>query len=124
MRSGDALYAYGGASGSDYDDCPVEIETPFLDVDKPATSKMFTGIDLAAWADNGAWEIRATYEINNETASDMTANIYEPSFDEGAIGLEGVSTHILLRLKHEAQGSAMISAMAVHYRSKAADKAN
>jgi len=46
-RSGNNLYSLGGETGQTYDSTTVEIQLPFLDAQKPATNKDFSGIDLS-----------------------------------------------------------------------------
>jgi hypothetical protein len=113
FRSGDNLYAYGGDDNNTYDSCEVEVQTSCLHVDKPASSKGFTAIDVAAW---GGWQVKVNFDPNRLDAWDQTAFIDEPTYGPGGmIGLEGVSTHITLNLKNQAAGPAILGNIACHY---------
>jgi hypothetical protein len=113
FRSGDDLYVYGGVDGITYDGCEVSVEVPPLAAGKPATMKMFTGIDLAAW---GEWSVYAGFDPNVPSAKDPVAINLQPTVGLlGAVALQGASTHISLTLSNKAEGSALLSSIVIHY---------
>lgn len=127
IRSGDTVYLYGDASNptaaldnytplatsdAEYDDVEVVVETPMLDFKTPATSKLFSGIDVAA---EGVWTIEACPDPLNPTVYTTVAVIDQPTYSLARIPYEATSTHIALRATCQSAGFARLGAMAVHY---------
>lgn len=112
MRSGDSVYALGGADGNEYDDCDVEAELPFLDLDDPGTHKTLMAIDVAC---DGVWKIEIALDHRNPTVRDDVATIGDSTFREYAVGLEGYTTHMALRFTRKAAGSARLGTVLIHY---------
>lgn len=114
MRSGNKIYQLGGEDFLAYDDTPLIIETPFLDVRTPATAKDFTSIDIAA---------RGTFDV--EVASDPTEpDLFRPvaegvtnsTFKQLTIPLTVSATHIKLRITSRNDGYARIGKIIIHFK--------
>lgn len=115
------VYAYGRdqyGNQNIYDSSPVDLEFPFHGGDNPATEKQFTGLDAAAAGD---WSVYAAYNPENPTAEDYLGMFQGPSFEQGRFPMEGVATHMSLRLRHQAYGPATLSNLIIHYKVGKAD---
>lgn len=107
----DQVWAYGGTSQETYDNCPVEIILPYHGGEQPATFKRFQGIDAAA---DGEWDVYVSLDPTTG-AEDYCGKIIGPTFLQGSFKLEGVSTHISLRLRSTVSGPLTLSNMVIHY---------
>ena len=105
------VWAYGGTDQQTYDDCPIEIVLPYHGGEQPATFKRFQGIDAAA---EGVWDVYASLDPTTG-AEDYCGKIIGPTFLQGSFHLEGVSTHISLRLRSSVTGPLILSNMVIHY---------
>jgi hypothetical protein len=113
VRSGDDIYLYGGESGTDYgDDYLVDGQIPFLDGQRPATTKEFSGIDAAL---EGEWKVYAYLDPTRPTARATVGTLDRSTFGKSQIGLVGSSTHCSLRLTHKGAGPAKIGSLVIHY---------
>lgn len=111
-RSGNDLYALGGLSGEEYDDCEVVVQLPFLDAGKSATFKNLTGMDMAA---EGKWTVQMALDPNKPTTFDQVGVVTKTTYTDGRLSLTGFSTHFSPRFVCQSAGSAKISNLAVHY---------
>jgi hypothetical protein len=125
MRQGEELVVYGGVAsgtnpfdfnvpvnqGTPHGSEVVEVVTPFLDLDKPATTKKWDGIDIAAI---GTWEVQVNPDPNREDEWLTVARITRSTFYEERIPLDMESTHIALRLLSSGSGEAKLMSLAVH----------
>lgn len=111
-RSGNDLYALGGRTGSEYDDCEVVVQLPFLDAGKSATFKNLTGMDAAV---EGKWQVQVALDPNKPTTFDDVGVIAKTTYTDGRMSLTGYSTHFSPRFVCNTQGAAKISNLAVHY---------
>jgi hypothetical protein len=105
------VWAYGGTNQQTFDACPVEIVLPYHGGEQPATFKRFQGLDAAA---EGQWDVYASLDPTTG-AEDYCGKIIGPTFLQGAFALEGVSTHISLRLRSSVAGPLILSNMVIHY---------
>ena len=105
------VWAYGGTDQETYDDCPVEVVLPYHGGEQPATFKRFQGLDAAA---EGQWDVYASLDPTTG-AEDYCGKIIGPTFLQGSFALEGVSTHISLRLRSSVTGPLILSNMVIHY---------
>lgn len=111
-RSGQNLYSLGGASGDTYDSSVVEVQMPFIDASKPATSKDFTGIDLVC---TNKWEVSIATDPTDISLQETVATIDRTTYGLGRASLVGYSTHIAPKLTCNSNGSAKIGNLAIHY---------
>jgi len=105
------IYAYGGIGQATYDASAVEIILPYHGGEQPATFKRFQGIDAAA---EGEWDVYVSLDPTTG-AEDYCGKINGPTFLQGAFNLDGVSTHISLRLRSSVSGPLILSNMVIHY---------
>lgn len=111
-RSGNDLYAYGGASGLEYDNSEVVVQLPFLDAGRTATYKTLQGMDVAC---EGKWEVDIALDPNKPTEFDVVGTVYRATYTDGRMSLQGFSTHFSPRLINNTAGAAKLSNLAVHY---------
>jgi len=112
LRSGNKIYLYGGNSGSEYDSCPVVVELPYLDANKPGTFKSVNGVDITC---QGTWKVFMGFDYTNANARDEIATFTQPSFALGKIPATGIGTHIGVRLTSEHPGYSRLANVLVHY---------
>lgn len=112
IRSGDDLYLFGGKTGLEYDDSPVEVRFPFLDAGKPATNKMFEALDTTV---EGVWTVKAAFNYNAPDAEELLGTISEPTWSFGRFAMQGVATHVSMRFYNNSTGPATLSNAAIHY---------
>lgn len=113
LRSGDAIYVYGGLTPAlTYDATESEVWFPFLDANKPTDEKTWTAVDAAV---RGTWEVRMGFNVNNEDASDKIATITETTYGYRSIPAQGRSTHASLRMRSQGEGYAKLGAAVIHY---------
>tara|TARA_R110002153_G_scaffold272486_1_gene441225 strand:+ start:944 stop:3013 length:2070 start_codon:yes stop_codon:yes gene_type:complete len=111
-RSGNALYSLGGSTGQTYDSSTVEIQLPFLDAAKPATSKDFTGIDLSC---TNQWTVYVSTDPTDITINQEIATIDRTTYGLGRATFSGYSTHLAPKLVCTSAGAAKIGNLALHY---------
>ena len=118
MRATDGkLFRYGSPGGLVYDSCPVQILTPFLGFEKPTSFKNYQGFDAICDNDPGStWNVEASFDPSvDPTPYDQICVLDGPSTMEGRIPISGRSTHIQLRITHQAPGPATFSKLFIHY---------
>jgi len=113
-RSGNTVYLYGGASGSQYDNSQVEVILPYLDAGKPAHTKTLQAIDLTC---EGTWEVFVGCDSTVPDARDHVATVNRSTFDLARMQAAGMGTHIGVRLVTSASysGAAKIGNFASHF---------
>ena len=111
-RAGDKIFSLGGAKNNEYDSCQVTIQLPFLDAGKPATNKMWTGLDAVCSSD---WLISVGTDPTDITQYETAATVNKPTYGMGRVSLSSTSTHIALRLVNSKEGPATLGNCAVHY---------
>lgn len=111
-RSGNALYSLGGSTGQTYDNSTVEIQLPFLDASKPATSKDFTGIDMSC---TNQWTVSVATDPTDITINQEIATIDRTTYGLGRATFAGYSTHLAPKLVCNSSGAAKIGNLALHY---------
>lgn len=120
IRSGDTIYAYGGASGSVYpdeDEFPILAETPFISAKDPASLKQLEGFDMAA---ENVWHIEILLDPNDPSGDRKVDAGYldGTTYHLPAIKLIGESSHFAIRATCSAAGFASLSSTAVHSQRK------
>jgi len=112
IRSGNKIYLYGGPGGSQYDNCPVVVEMPYLDANKPGTFKAVNGVDITC---EGTWKVFMGFDYTNASARDEIATFTQPSFALGKIPATGIGTHIGVRFTSDHAGYSKLANVLVHY---------
>ena len=107
---------YGGLGAPVYDNTVIEVVTPFLSIEKPATFKQFHAIDVIC---TGVWEVYAAMNVNDQNAEDFLGTVTGPTFLTGQFPMMGHSTHISLRFRHTPSvgdtSQATLSSVIIHY---------
>ena len=67
LRSGNALYAYGGPNGDSYDGTVGEVRLPYLDMKKPGHNKIFEALDMTV---QGDWRVANSFDYNSSEAEE------------------------------------------------------
>jgi hypothetical protein len=106
------LYLLGGENGRTYDDTEVEAFIPYVSAGKPATLKMFQGIDMAC---EGEWKVEIATDPTDTSLRQEIARIAENTFGVGNVAFQAYSTHIAFRLTSLNDGYAKIGSLLVHY---------
>ena len=113
-----AIYRFGSAgAGRVFDSCPVNITTPFLNFDKPASFKFYQGFDAICSNNPGSvWNVQASFDPTaNPTPFDQICTLDGATIMDGRIPISGRSTHIQLQITHAAPGPATFSKLFIHY---------
>lgn len=113
LRSGDTIYAYGGAPGAIvYDDTEADVWLPYLDANRPTAQKDWEAIDVAV---SGEWEVRAATEPTDLASEVVIARVFQTSYNDLRIPFDHSSSHLSLRLRSIGGGPAVFSAAVLHY---------
>jgi hypothetical protein len=121
-RTSNAIIAYGGTSGTAYDNTQLIVELPWLDDEEPALGKRSLGIDAALtakWTISGGMDpYSGTLEtiVTNGNATSPNQN-QDSLFDLGHISFTANGTHFKLRLvsSTENTGEVKLSCLVFHY---------
>ena len=112
------IYRFGSAGGGrKFDSCPVNITTPFLNFDKPASFKFYQGFDAICSNNPGSiWNVQASFDPTaTPTPYDQICTLDGATIMDGRIPMSGRSTHIQLQITHAAPGPATFSKLFIHY---------
>jgi hypothetical protein len=111
------VYRFGSPGSPIYDSCPVNITTPFLAFDKPASFKFYQGFDAICSNNPGsAWNIQASFDPTvTPTPYDQICTCDGPTIMDGRIPISGRGTHIQIVATHQAPGPATFSKLFIHY---------
>jgi hypothetical protein len=112
LRSGNTIYLYGGDSDAEYDTSLFEIIVPYLDATKPATSKNFYGIDMAAF---GEWHVEAGTDPEQPDTRDEMGIVLNSTFGLGKLAFNGEGTHLGLRLWNNKAQRATLASVMIHF---------
>lgn len=112
-RSGDNIYIYGGLTGREYDSCQVVAELPYMDGGSPHVYKQTSGIDLTI---DGTWTVSAGFDYTAPDARDVICTASQSTYALGIIPMNGVGTHLGIKLVSQSPGPAKISNIVVHFR--------
>lgn len=127
IRMGDELFIYGSVPpasnpfapttpiGNDvsglYDPTQVTIETPFMDAQRPATEKGWTGLDVSC---TGTWDVYV-----NPAGPDAPwlkiATVAGPTWEEGRVPIDLRSTRLAVRFVSVGTGPATLASVALHH---------
>jgi hypothetical protein len=106
------IWVYGGSSGTDYDNCGVEVRLPYLDGKKPGHKKLFQGFDATV---SGTWRVAVSYDFNNPDQEDTLGTVDKPTWNAGRFEQQGYDSHYSLRFYNNDSLPATISNCAIHY---------
>jgi len=112
MQKWQCFIPLGGSTGQTYDNSTVEIQLPFLDASKPATSKDFTGIDMSC---TNQWTVSVATDPTDITINQEIATIDRTTYGLGRATFTGYSTHLAPKLVCTSSGAAKIGNLALHY---------
>jgi hypothetical protein len=119
------IYRFGSWTTPTYDSCPVQIDTPALSFDKPATYKFYQGLDAVCRSDTaGAWNVQMSFDpaqgdesTGTDPPYDQICQIDGPTTMGGRIPISGRGTHVQVRMTHAAAGAASFGKLIIHYAS-------
>lgn len=115
LRVGNDVYLYGGSDGNQYGgDYEVTVRIPYLDAQRPADWKMWRQVTLAA---EGEWTATVYTDPDSIEEEDAPVDIEGVNYGKRRVPLQANSSHLSLKLVHEAAGYARISNLSVHYES-------
>jgi len=104
-RGPDPRVVYSGAL--------VDIEFPFLSMEKPSQFKTFQSLDVSC---EGDWDIYAAFDPANPTAEELIGRCAGTTFPARRFALAGYSTHCSIRMRHQnGAQKATISSFMFHY---------
>lgn len=115
IRSGNAIYAYGGEDGDQYpddDEFPAIVETSFMDGKDPATMKWLKSYDHAA---EGEWFVELLPDPNDTAKSIAVGRLTDSTFNDPSAWLPGYTSKFALRFTCDRAGFASLSAIAQHF---------
>ncbi len=111
-RAGDKIYSLGGEGNNEYDSSVVTVQLPFLDAAKPATTKMWSGLDAVCSSD---WVVSTGIDATDISLYETAATINKTTYGLGRVSLSSTSSHIALRMTNTSSGAATLGNIAVHY---------
>lgn len=122
LRSGGAIYVAGSlpttgfefydGGSSEYDSTSCTWWTPMMDGGKPATEKVWQGIDAAV---EGTWDVYLCPDPLNPTAWELVATLDSPTYSLQRIPYQARSTHIAVKMVSKNTGPARVGALVIHH---------
>ena len=112
LRSGDQIYAFGGFDGQTYDSCPVTVELPHLDSQKPANWKTVRAIDMAV---DNTWQVWMGADPSNPSARDYIGEYTGETYSQQTNPSEEWGSHMGALLTCNAPGYARLSNLSIHF---------
>jgi hypothetical protein len=112
VRSGNALYVYGGVDGNTFDATVGEARLPYLDMKKPGHNKVFEALDMTV---SGNWNVYNSFDYTNPDDQELVGAFSAPTWRTGRCEFTGDSSHFSLRFLTTGSGPATLSNAAVHY---------
>lgn len=117
VRSGDFIYGFGGADGTEYPDAETMIpvaELPFVAAPTP-TPLNLTGFDLGA---TGSWTVELLVDPDNEASTMAVGTLTGCTFPDGDITVPGRTTHVGVKLTGVGAGQMSVSNLAIYHDGK------
>ena len=115
FRAGLNIYSYGGTDNDTYDISPVTVEMPYLDADKPAHRKEFTGIDIAC---SGLWELSYNVNPDDNAQWGLIGNYSDSTYHRDTQGFTTHGSHLRLKATTADESVARLSNIAIHFDSQ------
>lgn len=115
VRTGNEIYKLSdNLYSSPVDDNVCEIIMPYMDAQKPAHTKTYTGIDATT---EGQWSVYAGTNTSNTSSNELIATINNSTFALGRIPMSGISTHIGIKMiSGTSNVKSSIGNLMIHYR--------
>ena len=115
VRTGNEIYKLSdNMYSSPVDNNVCEIVMPYMDAQKPAHTKTYTGIDATT---EGQWSVYAGTNTSNTSSNELIATINNSTFALGRIPMSGISTHIGIRMVSGVSNvKSSIGNLMIHYR--------
>lgn len=115
LRSGDALYLYGGANDDQYFTGEAIARIPYVDMRAPASFKGLTAFDAGV---EGTWEVWVGQRPDETDVFERAAIITDQTYDQPTYPLVGNTTHTSIEFRHVGGDEpAKVTALALHYKS-------
>jgi hypothetical protein len=118
LRSGDDVYFYGTGLWEGYDTSTVEVITPMIAGNEPATNKQYYGLDAAL---EGTWQIEIGTDPAQPDVRELVATVTGPTFGLQNLGLQNQGTHITARLTCSDAARARIGNLMFHFNKGSVD---
>lgn len=120
LKTGGSLYKLSKENYTSVDDQnQSEVIMPYLDGQKPAHTKTFSGIDATI---SGTWQVYAGTNTSNILAKELIATISSPTFQLGRIPMVGIGTHMGVSMISPASNyPSTIGNLMIHYKLDKAD---
>ena len=119
-RAGNTIYLYGGLTGQEYpafNEQVVEIETPFMSAQTPATVKMMTGFDMAC---ENTWDVDVLVDPTDSTKLVNVGKITKTTYSGPHIHGPGRTSMVAVKMTCDRPGYATISNVAIHFEAEEA----
>jgi hypothetical protein len=112
-RAGDKIYLLGGSGGTTHDNSPVVVELPYIDGNKLANWKHWTGVDMAV---EGTWLVEYNSDPNQPTVWETIATIDKHTIGELNNAVQAFAPVFKLRFTNTTTTAAKIGTILVHYK--------
>lgn len=127
FRAGNELFVYGtlpvsgsvfdpnsplGTDPAMFDSTPVEIITPMIDLQQPATQKDWNGIDVAC---EGTWDVFVNPDHLQPAVWQKVGTVNGSSFNHGSIPLGMSGTHMQVKLVSVGAGKHSLASIGLHF---------
>lgn len=119
-RAGNTIYLYGGLTGQEYpafNEQVVEVETPFMSAQTPATMKMVTGFDMGC---ENTWDVDLLVDPNDATKLVNVGKVTKTTYPGPHVRVPARTSMVAVKLSCDRPGYATISNMAIHFESEEA----
>lgn len=102
-------------SRTQFEESLVEVVTPFLDAEAPATEKMWLGLDLGV---EGDWEVHVNFDPTRPDVYTFLTEVEGTSYGQQlSLPMEGCSIHVSLKLINRSDSYARLANIGIHYNS-------
>jgi len=114
VRTADAMYTFGGAVNSTYDNTIGVAETSWLDAETPGVEKTTQGMDVTQ---EGTWYHFASMDYLTGQLTKVLSDQSASTYDGGRILFSSAGTHFKVRSQTDGTAQrAALSAILLHYR--------
>jgi hypothetical protein len=115
VRSGNAVYLYGGESGNVYpaeNEIEVRVRLPFIDAERIAGEKDIKGVDVIC---SGEWTVSLLVDPRDENLTTTPIKVTESTVLLGRIPIGAETTHFAPLLTSTKGGKLVLSSVVVHF---------
>ena len=106
LRSGNALYAYGGADGNTYDATVGRSALALSRHEAAGPQQAVRGFDMTI---QGTWTVKNSFDFNQPDAEETLGTFSAPTWRGGRAEFTGESSHFSLRFYTSGSGPATLS---------------